>query len=319
MPEIRFFIGKGGVGKSTTAALTALQLSTMGRRVHLVSMDPAHNQSDLFETPFTEFPRRLGPGLRVSEIDLARWTARYLRETREQIRKAYLYETAFSLQHHFKILQHAPGIEEYALLIAFEHTLAAAEDDILLVDMAPTAVALRFFALPFATLAWVSALLKLREQICRKKEIIARIQRNDDRLSGDRVRDRLVRMVDRYRRLGALFQSASVRVQLVTTPEPLSLAEARRIHAKMVELGIPVAALIVNKADPASPYAAVAGLFRGIPVQRVPASARPLIGAAALRAHAALLEASVIPPPAGPYRTRPTTSSPSTSPFFTGC
>jgi len=69
-PQIYFFIGKGGVGKSTSSALTAVHLAAAGRRTLLVSMDPAHNQRDIFDTPFSEKPRPVADGLSVKEIDL---------------------------------------------------------------------------------------------------------------------------------------------------------------------------------------------------------------------------------------------------------
>lgn len=72
------------------------------------------------------------------------------------------------------MLRYSPGIEECALLTAFEQVLMpVAGVDVLIVDMAPIAVALRCFSLPFTKLAWVAHLRKLRELICRIR--VARI------------------------------------------------------------------------------------------------------------------------------------------------
>ena len=103
-PQLYFFIGKGGVGKSTTSALTAVHLAAGGRRTLLVSMDPAHNQRDIFDTPFPK-ARQVAEGLSVKEIDTDYWVKRYLKQTRDQIRRSYTYQSAFNLQDHFKILQ----------------------------------------------------------------------------------------------------------------------------------------------------------------------------------------------------------------------
>jgi arsenite/tail-anchored protein-transporting ATPase len=64
-----FFLGKGGVGKSTSAALTALFLSQRGSRVLLVSLDPAHNQSDIFERALADKPVEIASRLTAIEID----------------------------------------------------------------------------------------------------------------------------------------------------------------------------------------------------------------------------------------------------------
>lgn len=286
MTDILFFIGKGGVGKSTASAVTALQLAAAGRNTLLVSMDPAHNLSDIFESRFSETPRRVVPHLHVSEVDAPRWSEKYLKETREQIRKTYLYETAFNLQDHFKILRYSPGIEEYALLTAFDHVLTQlAETDVLIVDMAPTAVALRFFSLPFTTLAWVAQLLKLRELICRKKEIISRIQIGKMTSERDRIKAKLQSLVARYTRLQDLFRSDTVRIQLVMNPDRLSLAEARRIHENLAGLGIRVARIVVNKATAEAPPGGIAREFQQQPIALMPAASSDLIGLPALQAY----------------------------------
>ena len=51
-----FFVGKGGVGKSTTSAVVSLNFAENHRNTLLVSMDPAHNQRDIFDRPFSEKP-----------------------------------------------------------------------------------------------------------------------------------------------------------------------------------------------------------------------------------------------------------------------
>ena len=68
-----FFTGKGGVGKSTSAALRAVFLSEKEYRVALVSLDPAHNQCDIFEMPFSDKARKVGSNLFVIEVDQERW------------------------------------------------------------------------------------------------------------------------------------------------------------------------------------------------------------------------------------------------------
>ena len=176
-PQLYFFIGKGGVGKSTTSALTAVHLAAAGRRTLLVSMDPAHNQRDIFEQNFSEKPKSVSEMLWVKEVDTDFWIEKYLKETTKQIKDTYKYESAFNLQNYFNVLQFSPGLEEYALLLAFGDTIHKYGDqDFIVFDMAPTALTLRFFSLPFITLIWLEELLKLRSAIYKKKEIISKIK-----------------------------------------------------------------------------------------------------------------------------------------------
>jgi arsenite-transporting ATPase len=95
-PELLFFIGKGGVGKSTSSALISVYLSETSHKTLLVSMDPAHNQRDIFERNFSEKPQKVSPNLMVKEVDTDFWIEKYLKETQRQIKETYRYESAFN-------------------------------------------------------------------------------------------------------------------------------------------------------------------------------------------------------------------------------
>ena len=172
-----FFLGKGGVGKSTSSALTAVAAAQAGKKVLLVSLDPAHNQSDIFESKLSDKPRKIDKQLRVSELDLNKWVRLYLKGVEEQVRETYKYLTALNLEHYFKIIKYSPGIEEYALLMAYEHLTQKHNDmDYIVFDMPPTALTLRFFELPKISLLWLNQLLNLRNEILKKREIISTIK-----------------------------------------------------------------------------------------------------------------------------------------------
>ena len=76
--QVVFFGGKGGVGKTTCSAAFALGASRTGRRVLLVSTDPAHSTSDIFETVIGPAERELAPRLAALEIDPDGEAARYI-------------------------------------------------------------------------------------------------------------------------------------------------------------------------------------------------------------------------------------------------
>lgn len=244
-----FFTGKGGVGKSTCAALTALARAGEGRRVLLLSLDPAHNQSDLFERSFTEKPLEVRSGLMVSEPDTDRWIQRYLREVEQRVQASYQYLTALNLEHHFRVFRHAPGLEEFALRRIYEHMRAKHEEvDLLVVDMPPTALATRFFASPSISLAWTRQLLTLRTEIRKRREMITRIKMGSKEIEQDRVLRVLEEETARNEALKELFADPGrCAVQLVINPDPLSWNEGIRIRGELDAIGIPLARVIVNK------------------------------------------------------------------------
>ena len=248
IPQLLFFIGKGGVGKSTSSALTAVYLASQPHKTLLVSMDPAHNQCDIFEQDFAEKPKKISETLMVKEVNTDFWIERYLKETTNQIKETYRYESAFNLQNYFNVLQFSPGLEEYALLLAFEDTLHKYGDrDFIVFDMAPTALTLRFFSLPFITLIWLEELLKLRSEIYRKKEIISKIKIAGREIEQDKVKAKLQALIGNYEHLREHFMADTTRVNLVMNNDKLSFSEAFRIREKLSDISIIINRIVINK------------------------------------------------------------------------
>lgn len=247
-PQLLFFIGKGGVGKSTSSALTSVYLASKPHKTLLVSMDPAHNQRDIFERNFTEKPKAVSETLLVKEVDTDFWIEKYLKETTDQIKDTYKYESAFNLQNYFNVLQFSPGLEEYALLLAFEDTLHKFGDhDYIVFDMAPTALTLRFFSLPFITLIWLEELLTLRSEIYKKKEIISKIKIAGKEIEQDKVKAKLKSLIGNYEHIQEHFLSETTKVNLVMNNDKLSFSEAFRIRKKLTDIGIAIDQIVINK------------------------------------------------------------------------
>ena len=249
-PQLLFFIGKGGVGKSTTSAITAVHLARNSHKTLLVSMDPAHNQSDIFQQNFSEKPRQVADHLAIKEVNVDYWIEKYLKETEKTIKQTYSYESAFNLQNYFNVLQFSPGLEEYALLLAFENIIHAVEDkDVIVFDMAPTALTLRFFSLPFITLIWLEELLKLRNQIYAKKEIISKIKVWGKEIEQDKVKAKLEILIHDYEHLRDQFMTDETQINLVMNNDQLSFSEAFRIKKKLMDIGIDIESVLVNKSQ----------------------------------------------------------------------
>ncbi len=282
--EIHFFIGKGGVGKSTTSALTALHLAARGKETRLVSLDPAHNQGDIFAMSFTEKPKQVCDHLDVQEIDTVTWQKRYLQDARDHLRKTYLYESAFNLQDHFNVLQFSPGLEEHALMLAFEQVLSqSSHQDVILFDMAPTALALRFFSLPSLTLAWLDQLLHLRDLICQKKEIISRIKVGKHQFETDRVTQRLQSLIQRHTQLRDRFVAPTCHLHLVLNPDVLSQSEALRIQKQLADIDISISRILINKATPTDIDPTIRKTLAPAQATTLPLSDTSLLGLSVLR------------------------------------
>ncbi len=289
-PQLLFFIGKGGVGKSTTSALSSVRLADAGHQTLLVSMDPAHNQRDLFEQDFGEKPKKIDAHLMVKEVDSDFWIEKYLKDAQTQITKTYQYESAFNLQNYFNVLQFSPGLEEYALLLAFEHIVHRFENhEYIVFDMAPTALTLRFFSLPFITLIWLEELLKLRTRIYEKKEIISKIKIGKIEIEQDKVKDKLGALIQNYNHLGQHFLSDAVQICLVMNNDTLSLSEARRIREKLSAIGITIKKVVVNKLCQDEETSAIDKVFGDQEIFRLPLVPGGLVGHARLKEYLDLI------------------------------
>lgn len=275
-----FHAGKGGVGKSTTSALTALHLARTGRKVLLVSLDPAHNQEDIFDQPLGAKPRQVAERLRVAQADIDAWIKKYLKGVEDQVRSNYHYQTAFNLENRLNIVKHSPGIEEYALLLAFRHYREKYPDeDVILFDMPPTALTMKFFNLPRLSLVWLDNLLELRREILQKKKIITKIKVGACEFDRDRITTRLEKQYSLFTELRELFEDPSVcRIHLVVNPDRLSFAEAGRIDRGMAEMGIALSGILMNKVAPDSVWDESDPLFSRHRVHPLPVSTTAPIG-----------------------------------------
>ena len=211
-------------------------------------MDPAHNQRDIFQQDFGEKSQRVANHLAVKEVNVDYWIEKFLKETEKTIKQTYSYESAFNLQNYFNVLQFSPGLEEYALLLAFENIIHTFEDkDIIIFDMAPTALTLRFFSLPFITLIWLEELLKLRDHIFAKKEIISKIKIGRRQIEQDKVKAKLENLINNYGHLRDHSISDATKINLVMNNDRLSFSESFRIKNKLKDIGINIDSIIINK------------------------------------------------------------------------
>lgn len=274
MSRIAFFLGKGGVGKTTLSAATAYALARQGRRVLIASLDPAHNLGDVFGIRLRDERTPLADRLDGIEVDIAAWVGRYLEQSRAEIKATYAYNMSLNLDSILDILKYAPGTEEYAVLWAIEHIYQThgAAYDTLVFDTPPTALTLRFLAMPSISAIWLNELSKMRSTILQKRQTLLNINPNAAVLKGatsrkdDRVYAKLSAIQERLRRLHGLFCQESY-LTVVLNPDELSLAESLRIREELTRLGLTLRSVCLNKAGLApTPEERLADQFKDFPI-----------------------------------------------------
>src|SRR5438132_1199126 len=165
--RILFFGGKGGVGKTTCASAVALAASREGKRVLLVSTDPAHSTSDIFQTPFGAEEREIYPGLHGLEIDASLEARRYIDNAKAGIARMFSHAVAKEAERQIELASAMPGVEEVALFDRLGDLIIDRFDsyDLLVFDTAPTGHTLRLLRMPELVSAWITALSKRRRAL----------------------------------------------------------------------------------------------------------------------------------------------------------
>jgi arsenite/tail-anchored protein-transporting ATPase len=241
--RVLLFGGKGGVGKTTCAAATALAASRRGRRVLLVSTDPAHSTSDIFERPFGATEQEILPSLVGLEIDPAAEARRYIADVKA--RAATLFKTSINTRalEQIDIAGSMPGIEDAALFdrVADVILTRAGDYDLVVLDTAPTGHTLQLLRMPAAMSGWLRALADSRRQMLpddrtETDEIVAALDARIARL--DALRTRLTSHRD----------TAFV---LVLIPERLPLDETVRAAEQLEQSGLSLGGIVVNRVLPA--------------------------------------------------------------------
>jgi len=249
--QVVFFGGKGGVGKTTCSAAFALSASRRGRRTLLVSTDPAHSTSDIFERKIGSSERELQPGLWALEIDGDAEAARYIADVKRDIQKMFSAGVVQQAHKQIEMAAVSPGLIEVALLDRLIDLITDRESafDTIVFDTAPTGHTLQLLRMPEAMTAWIQALVKHRralleidrgsdenpEAVAAADPVLAALERRQDRLS--RLRTTIV---DRSR----------TSFVLVTIPERLAIEETARAAELLADTGVHLGGVVVNRVLP---------------------------------------------------------------------
>lgn len=252
------YTGKGGVGKTTTAAAAAVCAAQRGRRTLVASADSAHSLGDVLERRLGPEPLEIAPGLSAVEIDARVEVARHWGRIQDYLVATFLHHGVEAVV--AEELALLPGAEEIVTLLAVERIATAGRWDHVVIDCAPTDGALRLVTLPEVARGMLRVALPVLEAISGLAVPIAR------RLVSVPLPDRGVfrELEDLlYRRLATLqkrLTHAHTSARLVLTPERMVIDEARRAWTELSLFEVPCDAVVLNRMLP--PEAGELAFFR---------------------------------------------------------
>ena len=252
MHDFVFFGGKGGVGKTTVSSAYAYKCATAGLETLVVSTDPAHSTSDVFDQQFSDDPAPVEgiDNLHAMEIDPDDEVERHLMETKramgDQVSPAMVNE----IDRQLEMAHQTPGAYEAALFDRFVSVMRDTDYDRVVFDTSPTGGTLRLLSLPAFLEGWIDRLLYKRKKSIDLYEKAA-IGNNEPRrmMDGDPIIARLQARKEQFE-----FAGRTLREQagffLVVNPDELSLKETSRAVDELLEAGLSVEGLAVNKLTP---------------------------------------------------------------------
>ena len=246
--RVLLFTGKGGVGKTTSAAATAVRSAESGLRTLVMSTDPAHSLGDSFDEEIGSAPTRLSDRLWAQQIDAQERLEDNWREIQDYMIQLMNWAGTETIQ--AEELTVLPGLDEIFSLIDVKTHVESGAYDVLIVDCAPTAETLRLLSLPDVMQWYIERVFPVERKIVKTvRPIVSRVTSLP--IAGERVFDAVERL---HRNLEAvkkiLTDEAVASVRLVVNLEKMVIAEARRTYTYLGLFGYRVDAVVVNRVLP---------------------------------------------------------------------
>ena len=322
--RILLYSGKGGVGKTSVAAATGVQLAKLGYRTLVMSVDPAHSLADSFDLTGELFHGATGTAtavaqnLSIQEVNIQREIKQHWEEISGYITS--LLRTSGLGDVEAEEMAILPGMEELSALMYVNQYRRTKEFDVVVLDCAPTAESLRFISLP-TTLEWY-----MKHVFTMERRLLKAIRPIANRvapveLPSDSYFQNISDLFGKIEGIDALLQNAEVTsVRLVTNAEKMVLRETQRAFVYFSLHGLTVDNVIVNRLFPIEVQdeffakwhelqgrvvSEIEAYFAPIPISRVPLFRNEVVGLERLGELAASLYGDSVDPAAVTRTERP--------------
>ncbi|MGD0438601.1 MAG: ArsA family ATPase [Bryobacteraceae bacterium] len=252
--RILLFSGKGGVGKTSIAAATGLQLSRLGYRTLVMSVDPAHSLADAFDLETSLFqektnePYSIDANLAIQEVNIQKEIKRHWREISTYV-VSVLRTTGIS-DVEAEELAILPGMEELSAMMYVNQFRREERYQVIVLDCAPTAESMRFVSMP-TTLEWyMKHIFPFQRGLLKAVRPVAN-RLSPVELPTDSYFANIQQLFGRLEGIDELLEdSKTTSVRLVTNPEKMVLRETQRAFVYFSLHGLTVDGVIVNRVLP---------------------------------------------------------------------
>ena len=246
--RVILFTGKGGVGKTSIAAATALGCARRGQRTLVMSTDPAHSLGDSLDVEVGPIARRITENLWAHEVSALHEMERNWGRLHEYLARVFATQGLDDVV--AEEVATPPGMDEVASLMWIKHYADRGEHDVLIVDCAPTGETLQLLMFPDAARWWLDKIYPWERKAMRVARPLLQPML-DVPLPGDdvlaSVRELLLDLEGMKR---VLTDAATTSIRLVLNLEKMVVKEAKRGYTYLTLFGYETDAVVVNRRFP---------------------------------------------------------------------
>lgn len=242
------FTGKGGVGKTSVAAATALGIARSGARTLVMSTDPAHSLADSYGTEIGPELTQIAPHLFGQQIDAQQRLEQHWGDIQDFTTQFLSWAGADPVA--AEEIMALPGIEEVFSLTDLRRHADDGKFDCIVVDCAPTAETLRLLSLPEIARWYIERIFPIERRVVRVvRPVLERMTSMP--IASDKVFRSITRLHENLDAVGKILTDGSrSSIRIVVNPEKMVIAEARRLFTYLALFGYRVDAVIANRILP---------------------------------------------------------------------
>lgn len=247
--RILLFTGKGGVGKTTVAAATALNTAQKGYKTLIISTDPAHSLSDALDFQLGPEPVEVSENLWGQELDVYYSMKKYWGNIREMLLAVFRMQGVKNIV--AEELSALPGMEEASAFLWIEMYYSQKAYDVIVIDSAPTGETLTLLTIPQVSQWWMGKALPFQGLQKMAIKSMGSMIRGVTGIPLDSGYEELDNLYNKLQNVQEIFSNPDITsIRLVLNPEKMVINEAKRAYTYLQMYGYPVDAVVVNRILP---------------------------------------------------------------------
>lgn len=246
LARVIIYSGKGGTGKTTVSASTAVTLAAAGQRVLIISSDPAHSLGDVFQLSLSRTePTKIAHNLYGLEIDTIYEAKRNMANFEKFVSGSYEKRGISSSV--ASELSTQPGLDEIFSLVRLRYEAISGQWDVVILDTSPTGNTLRLLAYPELIVGGSTGkkLFKVYKGMSSMMKPFGGTSGPDPEFFNE-----VNQLLESMNQVSAFLAHSNVTMRLVINPEKLSILESKRAYTFTHIYGLTIDAAIVNKIYP---------------------------------------------------------------------